>query len=268
MTAVALALAPLSLHRPPPADLVKAAAAAGYTDVGLRLALPSGVLAAECTDGGARRALRGLLDDEGVGVLEISNVELAPDFDPDSMRPLVETCVELGAKFLQVVDWDPERERAVENLGRVSELTADAGIRIGFEFMPYTSARSLDDAQALLSGLDPGHAGIVFDALHFVRSGGVVDSLQEVEAGQVAFVQLCDASAEAPPPDRLRQEAIGDRLPPGHGALPLRDIMRALGPRVPISIEAPCRGLADLPAEEQARILHSATSNFLEGLFD
>jgi sugar phosphate isomerase/epimerase len=261
---VALALAPLSLHRPPSPVLVRAAAAAGYQAVGLRLALPDGGLAPECTDGKARAALASLIRDEGLGVLEISNVELVADFDLDASQRAIEAAVELEARYLQVVDWDPELARATDNLGRVAALTAQAGLGIALEFMPYSHARRLGDARALLATLHLGQGEIVFDVLHFVRSGGLIDELRAGPNTDVAFVQLCDAHAEAPPPDRLRHEALTDRLPPGEGALPVTEILNAIGNLPAVSVEAPCRDLADSPPEEQARILRAASTKLLD----
>lgn len=263
---VELALAPLSLHRPPSPVLVRAAAAAGYQAVGLRLALPGGALAPECTDETARTELANLMRNEGVAVLEISNVELVADFDLDAVRRVVEVGVELGARYLQVVDWDPEADRATDNLGRVATLATEAGLGVALEFMPYSNARRLPDARALLSTLASGQGGIVFDVLHFIRSGGVIDELRAGPGGDVAFVQLCDAHAEPPAADQLRHEALTDRLPPGEGALPVADILLALGTLPALSVEAPCRDLADRPAEEQARILHAASTRLLDGL--
>jgi sugar phosphate isomerase/epimerase len=261
-----LALAPLSLHRPPSPVLVRAAAAAGYQAVGLRLALPNGGLAEECTDDRARADLASLIRDEGLEVLEISNVELVADFDLDATSRAIEAAVELGARYLQVVDWDPDLARATDNLGRVATLAERAGLGIALEFMPYSNGRRLEDARALLATLGSGHGEIIFDVLHFVRSGGVVEDLRAGPNGDIAFVQLCDARAEPPPPDQLRSEAVTDRLPPGEGALRLAEILGALGPLPTISVEAPCRDLADRPPEEQARILHAASTRLLERL--
>lgn len=287
MTDIPLALAPLSLWRPSHGVLVRAAAAAGFRGVGLRLALPDGGVAEECSDAGARRSLRNLLDDEGVGVLDISALEVGPDVDFDAARLVLETGAELGARYLLVSDWDPEPDRAADHLGELCRIAASVGgaaagggalggraaggaagdgITVALEFMPYTAARSLAAARALLSDVAPEHAGIVFDVLHFVRSGGTLAELATVTAGELAYAQLCDAPADPPPPDRLRAEALGARLPPGEGDLPLADIVRALDPLPPVSVEVPCQALAHLDATEQARYLHDTTSRFLAGL--
>jgi sugar phosphate isomerase/epimerase len=256
-------LAPLSLHRPASLDLVRAAAAAGYSGVGLQLARPGQALAPECTDGVLLAELGQALADLGLGVLEVSNVELTPELDPAFVARVVEVAAGLGARYVQATDWDPEPGRAAANLAALCERAADAGLGVAFEFMPYSCARSLEEARSLLAGVGRRESGLILDVLHFARSGGVPDQLDRL-GDQVSFVQLCDARPVAPPRDGLRPEALTDRLPPGEGGLPLREILAALSPVPAISVEAPVRSLAGRPLDDQARILWSATTTFLE----
>jgi hypothetical protein len=62
---------------------------------------------------------------------------------------------------------------------------------------------------------------------------------------------------------RLVREARTDRRLPGNGALPLRDLVAAFPPALPLAIEAPCLATADLPAVERARSAHAALSALL-----
>lgn len=257
-----LALAPLSLRRPGSLELVRAAAEAGYERVGLRLCLPGGEVAAECVDPAARRALKGALGQEGVGVLEVSNVELVADFDLEPVRVVADAAADLGARYLQVVSWDPDPSRAADRLGAVAAIAAGNGLAIGFEFMSYSCAPGIDDAEWLLASAGPLAGGIVFDTLHFARSGGDPDRLVG-GGGWLAFMQLCDAGPP-PPDDRRRPEALEDRLPPGEGLLPLRRILERLDPGPVVSVEAPCRSLKDRPLAEQAAALRTATLRVLE----
>ena len=61
----------------------------------------------------------------------------------------------------------------------------------------------------------------------------------------------------------LIREARTGRLLPGEGALPLRELVAALPPDVPLAIEAPCRQTADLPALERARRAYRALTALL-----
>ncbi|MCL2394900.1 MAG: sugar phosphate isomerase/epimerase [Acidimicrobiaceae bacterium] len=263
MTTPELALAPLSLYRPAGVDLIRAAAEAGYERVGLRLCLPGPEVAVECADPAARRALKEALEQEGVGVFEVSNVELVPDFDVDPVRVVAEAAAELGARYLQVVSWDPDRSRAADHLGVVGGIAADNGLAVGFEFMSYSAAQSFSDARWMLASAGPLRGGIILDTLHLARSGGDPDQLP-LEGDWLAFLQLCDAGAP-PAPEQRRPEALTDRLSPGQGTLPLRRLLARLDPGPVVSVEAPCASLRGRPLAEQAAVLRQATIELLEG---
>ena len=60
-------------------------------------------------------------------------------------------------------------------------------------------------------------------------------------------------------------EAFAARLLPGEGELWLGELIAALPPGTPISIEAPSARMAGLPAAERARLARVATERFLQG---
>ena len=51
---------------------------------------------------------------------------------------------------------------------------------------------------------------------------------------------------------------------PGEGVLPLKDLVAALPPTIPLAVEAPSRAMAELPAVERAKRAHRALSRLLE----
>jgi sugar phosphate isomerase/epimerase len=60
---------------------------------------------------------------------------------------------------------------------------------------------------------------------------------------------VCDAPGAGPAASRedAVREAVGHRLAPGEGVLPLLDLLRALPPGAPISVEAPNPAARDDP---------------------
>ena len=68
------------------------------------------------------------------------------------------------------------------------------------------------------------------------------------------YAQICDAAAVIPSEsgDLIREARTG-RLLPGEGALPLRELVAALPAAIPLSIEAPVRATAGLPALDRAQ---------------
>jgi hypothetical protein len=65
---------------------------------------------------------------------------------------------------------------------------------------------------------------------------------------------ICDAVATIPsePADRICEPRTG-RLLHGEGVLPLRELVAALPPTIPLAIEAPVRASASLPLLERVQ---------------
>ncbi|MGC1329385.1 MAG: sugar phosphate isomerase/epimerase, partial [Pseudomonas sp.] len=98
----ALGVAHLTALQLAPADLVRQAAGAGFSAVGLRLhpAMAGGLCYP--LDAAARQALKAVLNSEGVRVSDIEFVELTPQVDLLALVPLLEAGADLGASSLTV----------------------------------------------------------------------------------------------------------------------------------------------------------------------
>src|SRR6202040_247001 len=96
------------------------------------------------------------------------------------------------------------------------------------------------------------NGGVLVDALHLSRTGGTPLDVRAAPAGFIRSAQLCDAVAERPSSqEAIIKEARSGRLPPGHGTLPLRDLLAELPAGTVLSIEVPMDGSA--PPERHAR---------------
>jgi sugar phosphate isomerase/epimerase len=247
------ALAPLTVGRPAPAVLVAAAAAGGFDQVGLTLWTPgAGAPAQLCSDGRLRRSLRRQLDGSGVAALDVGVVVLSAELDQGEVARTLECGRELGADRVIVMNQDPEPGRAVAALAAVCDQAAQLELLVGVEFMPYSASRTLAQAVALVAATAAPTAGVVLDLLHLHRSGSV-PQLAALDPRLVHLVQLCDGHQKAPAANRLREEALGDRLYPGHGGLLVPELEPFLSPGVPVTVEAPVRADADRSAAVRAR---------------
>jgi sugar phosphate isomerase/epimerase len=110
---------------------------------------------------------------------------------------------------------------------RLCARAADHGVRIALEFMPYSSLRTLDEVRQLVAEVPGGNAGLMLDAWHWHRSEGTLEELRTLSPAEVFAVQLCDAAA-VPNPD-LRHEGRHQRLLPGAGAVDLTGFLGVLG---------------------------------------
>jgi sugar phosphate isomerase/epimerase len=193
----------------------------------------------------------------------VSNVVLEETFTAEEAGAFAAFGAAVGARVLQVLGWDDVADRALENLALVADLAADGGLGVVVEFMPYSEIKTLADALHLLTEIDRPNVKLLLDSLHLFRSGGSVADVAAVDPRYFGVIQLSDAPAQAPAYEDLRPEAVGNRLVPGTGELPLHELLAAVPEDLPISLEVPCASLADLPAVDQARFVLDGFRRFL-----
>lgn len=235
-----IGVAHLSALELAPAELITIAARIGYRHVGLRLhPVAPGALAYRLRAGNAEvRRLRALLRAESMRVADVEFISIDPGIDVDAFGPLFEVAAELGARSVTVSGDDPVRARLVDHLARFAERAAQHDLRIDLEFMRWRGIGTLHDAIAVLEEAKSPNVAILVDALHLSRSGAHPDDLLSTEA-HVRAVQLCDAAADIPrTAEALIREAREARLPPGHGNLPLCELIAAT-PNADFSVETP-----------------------------
>jgi sugar phosphate isomerase/epimerase len=82
------------------------------------------------------------------------------------------------------------------------------------------------------------NAGLLVDAWHWARAGTAAADLAPVDVDRIVGVQLCDVAEH--PMERLREESLHHRLPPGAGygdVAGMLDALRSKGVDAPISVE-------------------------------
>lgn len=150
--------------------------------------------------------------------------------------------------------------RAVASIREVGEIASRHGVRAALEFNfmaeQFGNLSSLRDA--LVQANHPG-CGLLFDTYHFQRSGGQLGEIEALGRGEIAYVQYSDVPAAATPGQAL------DRLPPGDGIVPFREIFERLAPLYDgfISYEAPNPAAWAAPAEVVARQALRATQDLM-----
>ena len=257
-------LAALTILEAGPAGQIRAAAAAGFSSVGLRL---QPLLATDAVVVGepAREAeVEALLAKTGVRVLEVGVFSIRADLDARQYAPVVMFSAKIGARHLVCPVEDPEPGRRVRTYRALCDQASPHDMAALIEFNPYSRCRTLADAVEIVEAADRPNVGLVIDAMHLSRSGGNPADLASVDPSLLRLVQLCDA----PPPQmnrseaELRAESRSARLLPGQGALWLDALLDALPSDVGISIEAPSAAMAHLSVSSRARRAYEATASF------
>lgn len=213
-----------------PVDHVRLAAELGCTRVSLGLAQVSGAAAGYApwslrTDAALRRELAAALRDTDVCIkvgegMAVSDMIAAEDHAAD-----FDLFAEIGAKRISAHDNGLERERAVDQLGRLAVMARDRGMDLTVIFAPVLTTRTLDDALLLVREIGEDKASVTIDSLYFFRTGGQVRQIAELDTALVGHVRICDGTLKATDSDDAAGKA---RLIPGEGELALRDFVAAL----------------------------------------
>jgi sugar phosphate isomerase/epimerase len=264
----ALSLAALTVIELSPPDMVACAADAGYSHVGLRLvpATPEEPVYPVVGDTPMVREIARRLATTGVRVLDVEILRLKPATDVNAYRPVLETGAKLGARHVLVAGNDADETRLCERFAALAALAEPLGLALALEPMPWTDVRDVHAALRVIERSRAANAGVLVDAIHFDRVGGVPADLAAVPPARLPYVQLCDAPAERPrDTETLLHQARAERLMPGDGGLDLGGLLGALPPALPLSLEIPMRTLAKtVDARERARRMRARTIELLE----
>jgi sugar phosphate isomerase/epimerase len=237
----------------------------------------------EASAGGERAAeLRRMLAGEGLSVAMIDPLirglpgSPLPDQVPRRFRPTFEhgeddccrAAEALGARALNLAHYlgapVPLAELA-DAIGALCARAAARGLEVWLEFMPDGGIPDLASASAILRAVSSPNLGLTIDPWHWFRTGARLEELRQLPPGSIRALQLADAESD------LRGTGVkpptADRLLPGAGAIPLREIVsvaRSNDPRVEIGVEVFDRTRLAEPPLERARAAAAALRRLLD----
>lgn len=199
--------------------------------------------------------------------VEVIWIQAGPS-DPNHLR-IIDIAADIGARNALVVCSDPDKGAATAKYAELCEHGAECNVRVCLEFGLFTEVHRLEDAQAIVEAVDSPARAILVDPLHLHRSGGVPADVALVPPALLPYAQFCDAPSRLPDLNDLssiRIDALDRRMQVGHGELPLRELLTALPPHLPLSIELRSAALRDAfpNAAERARAIFEATRAFLD----
>ena len=201
------------------------------------------------------------MDDHGISLSDAEMIRMSENTDLDRFRPFLDRIRQMGARHVLVAGDDPDRARITDTYGRLCELVWDYGVTADLEFMPWTAIRNIADARALVEAASHPAAAILFDALHFDRSGSTLDELAAIPDSMMNYVQICDGPVPYDPDGTAMMTiARTARMVPGTGGIDLAAIVERLPKDIPVSVEVPNFALRDkIGAEALVRQSLAAT---------
>lgn len=183
---------------------------------------------------------------DGIAIMENLDVREAWGGDLDIMQ-------ELGIPRINVVSLEPDLARTLDQLAALTEMAAQRGIETLIEFVPIFTIRDLPAALSAIAHVGRPECRVMFDTMHFCRSGGKATDLATVDPQAIGYIQLCDVPLAPLIPDYM-DEAVNQRAIPGEGELPLLDILKALPRDRIVGLEIPLRAEALAGAGDEARM--------------
>ena len=180
---------------------------------------------------------RGVTISLGDGFLVLPETEI-PNFSRD-----LDVLAELGVPRINVVSLDPDLSRTFDQFAILTELAAQRSVETVVEPVPGLTVGDLPTALAALEHVGRPDFRLLIDTMHLVRSGSSAADVAAIDPDHIGYAQLNDTTLQ-PRMDNYMEEAMFERMVPGEGELPLRDILSALPPDIVIEIEVPRRSLA------------------------
>ena len=185
----------------------------------------------------AAMAYRGVTISLGDGFLVLPGAEMCK-FATD-----LDVLAELGVPWINTVSLDPDLNRTFDQFAALTELAAQRGIQTAVEPVPGLTIADLPTALAARENVGRSDFRLLIDTMHLVRSGHGAADLAALDPEYIGYAQLCDTTLQ-PRVDNYSEEAIFERMVPGTGELPLRDIISELPADIVIELEIPQRSLA------------------------
>lgn len=237
-------------------DRVEAAAAAGATGLALDLPRYRAFRARGETDAELLAACR----TSGVAVEEIWSYygvlqavdERRSDAILDRLLALADT---FGARMIGAPSgFDGNVDEAAERLARACDRAAAYGIRLGLEFVAFTSLRDLATTWQVVAAAERDNVGIVLDCWHFFRGTPDLDLLARLPGRLLEAVQLNDGFLAPRAADPL-EEVRRFRPPPGEGEFDLHrlvEVVHRIAPGVRYCVEVGTDEMDALPPQAAA----------------
>ena len=242
-----LALGFLSVFALPPVEFVNLAADLGCQHISTIVQgqplVPLDFPPFSLKDAALRKELLAAMNDRGVSISLGDGFLVLPGADMRNFCSDLDVLAELGVPRINVVSLDPDLRSTFDQLAALTELGAQRNIETDVEPVPGLTIGDLPTALVALDAVGRPDFRLLIDTMHLVRSGSSAADLSALDPHHIGYAQLNDTTLQ-PRIENYMEEAMYERMVPGEGELPLRDILSVLPPDIVIELEVPRRSLA------------------------
>ncbi|MCX4977058.1 sugar phosphate isomerase/epimerase [Streptomyces sp. NBC_00620] len=251
--------------RVPFAERCRAAAAAGFTGIGLHTDDYRLMRVAGASDA----SMRAVLGTHGLALREIEflsgwasagtgggDTAAAVGALARAFRPHHVTAGEFTGDELDIA-------AAGARLRTICDRVAAYGLRVAVEAFPWSGLKDVATARAVVEASGAPNAGLMIDVWHFYNTRSSLADLDGLPPDRIVAVQLNDGRVVD---GDFLTEARQGRLLPGDGELDVQGLLLGLherGFRGPYCIEVNYPGYRDLPVDEMAALAFTKASKAL-----
>ncbi len=125
------------------------------------------------------------------------------------------------ATVMSPVDKGPagDVDHAIASIREVGDIALRHGVRLALEFNALCEHwNTLPRVRDLVQRAAHAGCGLLIDTYHLGKSGAAPEALDDLDPSEIAYVQFSDVPRDPKP------GANTDRLPPGQGTVPFREI--------------------------------------------
>jgi sugar phosphate isomerase/epimerase len=250
------------------AERVTAAASAGFTGIGVQLA----DLAAQ----GGVAPVRTVAAEAGLAVTEaeflggwaLADSVAAPSEAERTLADAAHAWGPLRVTSGEFAAGPLDLGRAAAHLATLAHRLAPLGVTLAVEGFAWGAIPDYPTALELVRRSAATNTGVMIDVWHWFSTGADTHLLRDIDAREIAGVQLNDGPRVRPDDPEILYKARNTRWLPGAGELPVRDLLAeltAIGYRGPYSVEVNDPHFRVLPADEAARRAFDACTRLLAG---
>ncbi len=173
------------------------------------------------------------LKTHAVNSIERINVAAERDKVLARTRQLSEWCRALACPWIIAVPghppvgatWAHIRDDTLAALRAMNEIAAPLGVNLAFEFLgfPWCAVQTVAQAWEIVQTINLPTVGMVIDTCHFYAGNSTLDSIKTIDAKKLAVLHINDV--EPMPKEKITD---ANRLFPGDGVIPLKDIVGAV----------------------------------------
>jgi sugar phosphate isomerase/epimerase len=250
-----LVLSPQTVAADSLQERLEAAAAAGFTRIGLR---PADYEAATVDDARLLQTMEGL----GLTLVELTALGGWGESGEAGRRSRLDEerfyrmATALGGEYMVVYgDLDGTPEMAVERYGALCDRAAPYGITVALEFAPFTDVGDAEVAGSIVAAAGRPNAGVLVDTWHHFRGAADARMLRSLPPASIVAVHIDDGPEQ--PVGEMWEETTTARLLPGEGSFgvaPTLATLAAHGVCAPIAVEVLSDHLRTLTAAESSAL--------------